>query len=207
MGLKERRERERQARRESILSAARDLLHKKGINGASMNQIAKKAELGVATLYSYFTSKEELFFILQQEGLDHLKKFTSKNLKKKDDPKTKLKKIAFSFLEFSQKKKNYYYIINYFISTPEILFEQKLKDEIDGQAEQALSVAELVVKEGIDSKVFKDVDEKRISVMFWGMVHGLIQFKKLESTILSNDNYLEMFEYSVDYFIESLCPH
>ena len=57
MGLKERREREKQARREQILSAARGLLHKKGINAASMNQIAKKAELGVATLYSYFTRR------------------------------------------------------------------------------------------------------------------------------------------------------
>ncbi len=204
MGLKERREREKQARRESILKAARELLHTKGINGASMNQIAKKAELGVATLYSYFKNKEELFLVLQEEGLDLLKEYISEALKDLNDSKEKLKAIATSFLDFSQKRKNYYYIINYFISTPEILFEPTLKDKIDLQAERAMGVAEVVVAEGVEKGVFKEQNPKRCAVAFWGLVHGLTQFKKLETTILKDDNHTAIFSSSIDRFIQAI---
>ena len=204
MGVKERREREKGARRESILSAARELLHQKGINGASMNQIAKKAELGVATLYSYFKNKEDLYLTLQKEGLALLKAQTMENLSVIDDPKEKLRIIALSFLEFSQKRKNYYYIINYYISTPEILFEQRLKDEIDSQAENSLNVVEQVFREGVAEGVFMQSNHKRCSIMFWALVQGLTQYRKLESTILKDDNYQELFEFSIEHFIQSI---
>jgi AcrR family transcriptional regulator len=72
MGLKERREREKEARKQQILDAARQLLFKKGIQSTSINQIARTAELGVGTIYFYFQSKEEIFYSLQEEGLDLL---------------------------------------------------------------------------------------------------------------------------------------
>jgi AcrR family transcriptional regulator len=72
MGLKERREREKEARKGQILTAARSLLFKKGIQATSINQIARKAELGVGTIYFYYQSKEEIFYWLQEEGLDIL---------------------------------------------------------------------------------------------------------------------------------------
>lgn len=204
MGLKERREREKEARRESILRAARELLHEKGINGASMNQIAKRAELGVATLYSYFKNKEDLFLALQQEGLDLLRDQIMNNLKGVRDPREKLRKIAFAYLDFSRQRKNFYYIINYFISTPEILFEQQMKSEIDLQAEKALQIGVEVVREGIASGVFKDVNPKRCMFMFWVLVQGLTQYRKFETTILKDDNHLEIFEFSISHFIASL---
>ncbi len=204
LGLKERREREKKARRESILCAARELLHQKGINGASMNQIAKKAELGVATLYSYFKNKEDLYLVIQKEGLELLKEYTLQKLSPSDDAKEKLRKIATSFLEFSQKRKNYYYVINYYISTPEILFEPRLKDEIDSQAENSLNVAEKVIREGIECGLFIKTNSKRCSIMFWAMVQGLTQYRKLESTILKDDNYQEIFEFSIEQFIRSI---
>ena len=72
MGLKERREREKEARKRQILAAARRLLFKKGIQSTSINQIARTAELGVGTIYFYYQSKEEIFYSLQEEGLDIL---------------------------------------------------------------------------------------------------------------------------------------
>lgn len=204
MGLKERREREKQARREQILNAARELLHEKGIHAASMNQIAKKAELGVATLYSYFKNKEDLFIALQQEGLDLLKSHLMKVLDHQTDPRIKLRDMAWAFLEFSQQQKKFYYIINYFISNPEILFEPQLKDLVDLRAQKTLSVVETVVREGIEQGVFKPIDSMRCTIMFWGLIHSLTLYKKLESTILRNDNHTEIYIFAVQHFIDSI---
>lgn len=205
MGLKERRAREKLARREEILAAARELLHQKGIYAASMNQIAKQAELGVATLYSYFKNKEDLFITLQEEGLDLLKNHMLQALVDVVDPREKLRKVALAFLDFSQQYKNYYYIINYFISTPEILLEPQLKDKVDHQAARALGVAEQIICEGSEKGIFKPLNAKRCSIMFWGLIHGLAQYKKLETTIFKEDQYAEIFLFAVDHFIDSLC--
>ena len=61
MGIKERREREKNERRESILRAAIQVYAKEGYHAITMDKIAAKAELGRATLYLYFKTKDEIF--------------------------------------------------------------------------------------------------------------------------------------------------
>lgn len=204
MGVKERREREKQARREQILKTARELLHEKGINGASMNQIAKRAELGVATLYSYFESKEHLFLTIQQEGLELLRELTMKAVRKEVDPAEKLKKIAMAYLEFSQKRKDYYYIINYFVSTPEILFKPTEKGKIDEHAGKSMQYVETTIQEGIDAGVFQKTNVRRCTIMFWGMINGLTQYRKFETTLFRDDDHLSIYIYAVEKFVDSL---
>jgi len=62
MGIRERREREREQRRESIVAAAKKVFLQKGIENTTMVDIAREAELSKAALYLYFNSKEELTF-------------------------------------------------------------------------------------------------------------------------------------------------
>lgn len=204
MGLKERRQRERDARRELILKAARELLHEKGLNGASMNQIAKRAELGVATLYSYFTNKEELYIALQEEGLALLQKKMVTAVKGITDPATKLQTIADTYFTFSQKNKNYYYIVNYFSSSPEILFQPDLKAKIDEQAAGSMQLPRLTIEEGIASGVFKETNARHASIMFSAMLQGLTQYRKLEKTVFAGENYRDIFSFSIKQFINSL---
>lgn len=61
MGIQERKEREKGERKALILRCAKDLLLEHGVEGVSMLDIAKKAELSKGTLYLYFPGKEELF--------------------------------------------------------------------------------------------------------------------------------------------------
>ncbi len=204
MGLKERRQREKDARRELILKAARELLHEKGLNGASMNQIAKRAELGVATLYSYFKNKEELFLTLQHEGFDLLNQKIQDAISSETDPARKLQIIANTYLSFSKENKNYYYIINYFVSSPEILFEPSLKAEIDEQAAEPMRIPRAIIEEGIKVGTFKQIDARRAGIMFSGLLQGLTQYQKLEQTIFAGESFVEIFDFSITQFINSL---
>lgn len=204
MGLKERRQRERDARRESILKAARELLHEKGLSGASMNQIAKRAELGVATLYSYFTNKEELYIALQKEGLALLEKKIARATRRTTEPADKLRIIAETFLAFSQKNKNYYYIINYFGSSPEILFQPDLKAKIDEQAAGSMQSPQIAIEEGIAAGIFKKTNARYAGIMFSALLQGLTQYRKLEKTVFADDSFEDIFFFSIQQFIDSL---
>lgn len=72
MNPKEKRMLERQQlsdkRRSDILQAARRVFNFKGIESATMSDIAIEAEMGVATLYRYFNTKPELVI---ETGIDY----------------------------------------------------------------------------------------------------------------------------------------
>ncbi len=70
MGVAQRRERERERRRQEILAAAAEVFAERGLAGASMGAIAGRAELGKATLYYYFETKEELHAAVLAEGTE-----------------------------------------------------------------------------------------------------------------------------------------
>jgi AcrR family transcriptional regulator len=56
-----RRQRERVARRDDILRAAREVFGSHGFQAATLDDIAARAELAKGTLYNYFHSKDEIF--------------------------------------------------------------------------------------------------------------------------------------------------
>jgi len=71
MGIAERREREREARRAALLEATRALLLERGFAGTTTKAIAERCELSEATLFFYFGSKEEVLVSLLFEGIDY----------------------------------------------------------------------------------------------------------------------------------------
>ncbi|PYR27495.1 MAG: hypothetical protein DMF98_05740 [Acidobacteria bacterium] len=68
MGIKERQERDREAVRRAILDAARDLFTTEGYRNVSIRKIAERIEYSPAAIYSYFPSKDDIFFALAEEG-------------------------------------------------------------------------------------------------------------------------------------------
>lgn len=63
-----RRERERLLRRAAMLDAALAVFAEKGYGGASVDEIAERAEFGKGTIYNYFPGgKDELFLTLFEE--------------------------------------------------------------------------------------------------------------------------------------------
>lgn len=76
MGIAERRERERdlqqKRRREQILEAAKRLFHTKGFTVATVEDIAKEAELSPAAIYLYFKNKDDIYVSLNLQLLEYL---------------------------------------------------------------------------------------------------------------------------------------
>lgn len=59
-----RRERERIRHRQEILDAARKVMSARGIDGMTVEEVAREAEFAVGSVYRHFRSKEELLEIL-----------------------------------------------------------------------------------------------------------------------------------------------
>ena len=78
MGIKERHERERETVRRAILDAARDLFTAEGYRNVSVRKIAERIEYSPAAIYSYFPSKDDIFFALAEEGFQRLFELSQK---------------------------------------------------------------------------------------------------------------------------------
>ena len=59
---------ERRMREQRILSGALDVFKARGLEGATMEEIAEESGFGKATLYYYFQSKEEVFSAILENG-------------------------------------------------------------------------------------------------------------------------------------------
>jgi len=71
MSVTQRRLREREARVSLILDAALRVFTTRGLHEGTMEEIAEAAELGKATLYYYFPSKETILSALVETTIEH----------------------------------------------------------------------------------------------------------------------------------------
>jgi AcrR family transcriptional regulator len=108
MGIRERQERERTAVRQAILGAARDLFVSEGYRNVSMRKIAERIEYSPAAIYSYFPSKDDIFFALAEEGFRLLSGFGMKAFEHSTDPYTRLRLGLWAFYEFSKVYPQYF---------------------------------------------------------------------------------------------------
>jgi AcrR family transcriptional regulator len=80
------REQKKQQTREAILSAALQLFARKGYDNTSIDELARAARIGKGTIYSYFSSKSEIFLAFCEEQLE----FVFRELAEKSDPRASL---------------------------------------------------------------------------------------------------------------------
>lgn len=208
MGTKQRRRREKEHRRQQILDAARILLFENGLKAVSVNRIARRAELAVGTIYFYFRSKEEIFAALQEEGLTLLLNDVRGALAAATDARESLHNIAQAYLNFSREQKDYFDVINYFLSSGDVLLTPEIKQQVDRQGNRILRVVEQTLQRGVDKGQFRISDVRRHALLFWVILHGLVPFRKMKDTLLSGDSLPGIYRFAVDHFINGLSePH
>lgn len=72
MGVAERKQLEKNARRKIILECAAAVFQRKGFIASTIEDIAEKAQIAKGTIYLYFKSKADLYFNLTQPAIENL---------------------------------------------------------------------------------------------------------------------------------------
>jgi len=185
-----RREKEREERRASILNAAREILISKGVHQIKVEDIAAAAEVSKGTVYLYFQTKETILAILLQEGLalliDHIGEAYS--AREPYSASDRLRRMAQAYFDFFQQYPHYYRLM--------ILFERrKFQESVDAslyeqtmmRSMRGLSYVVQALEQGIlDGEFIVDNTRQSASVL-WAMLHGVYM-------ILGNPFRREMLE-------------
>mgnify|MGYP006189960377 CR=1 FL=1 len=170
MNLSNRKIEERKQRKELILNGALEVFKKKGIEGATIDEIAIQSGFGKATLYYYFKSKEEVFSAILTNGWQKLwldleptiaESYKSPremflNLLLKISDNVKARPGLFEFLFNAPKK-------HVFESKPWAKYQERI-----------YSVIQTIIEEGIALGEFPDTNPKVLFKALGGLFMGLV---------------------------------
>jgi AcrR family transcriptional regulator len=120
LGVKERQEREREAVARSILDAARELFVAEGYQNVSIRKIADRIEYSPAAIYSYFPSKDDIFFALAEEGFHILFSSADQDIDPGADGLDALRRPFWHFYQFSRTHPEYFALMFVDRSVPRI---------------------------------------------------------------------------------------
>ena len=72
--MSELRKKQKAKRKQAIIEAAKHLISERGYRNTSIESVASEAEVGVATVYNYFSTKQELFIYFFHDEIKRLLK-------------------------------------------------------------------------------------------------------------------------------------
>jgi AcrR family transcriptional regulator len=153
MGIKERQERDREAVHRAILDAARDLFVTEGYDNVSIRKIAERIEYSPAAIYSYFPSKDDIFFALAEEGFRLLGDpglIEGQERLQGLPPLARVRAVFWRLYEFSRQQPEYFALMFIDRSVPRIgreyerfAFAREMKRHIAEEIQRAVDTGEL----------------------------------------------------------------
>lgn len=194
MGTKERREREKETRRKAILDAAERVFFARGLEKATMDEVAEEAEFSKGTIYLYFKNKEDLYLAIIARGSAILK---SLFLRAQAEPGSGLEKvcrIGEAYCEFARAYPDYFNAMLYFESTE---FERLVADSPSAQAcwcltDEIFAIVIDALKQGMaDGSVRADIDASLVATLLWAQMTGVLQIAHTRSTHLKEHFQIE----------------
>jgi AcrR family transcriptional regulator len=177
MGIKERREREKDERREEIIAAAEEIFFKKGLAEATMDDIAEAAELSKGTLYLYYKSKEDLYLAVMLKGMEIMADLFKHAIESDESSIKQIHNLGDAYYQFFEKHREYFRMFSFFESpqfhtqvSPEML--QHCTDHDRKVWELVMTPIRRGVAEGL---LHKGLVPMEVAVMLWSNSNGLMR--------------------------------
>lgn len=181
MGIKERKIREKESRLQDILKSAKSVFFEKGFQAATMEEIAKLAEISKGTIYLYFKNKDDLFTSIILEGMKQLHERFVELESNLDNGKFKSSEdLVMGFFQMDYG----IYIMNpdslriYQSFQLNNLFLNLAKENLDlinEAGRENLTIARRIIARAIEMKLFPKLDPAQVIDVFRAVFLGNVQ--------------------------------
>lgn len=168
MGVKERKERDKEAMRDMIIQSAHQLFVDRGFEEVSIRNIAEAIEYSPATIYLYFKDKNDIYYSIQGEAFKIFNKYMAESATVKD-PLKQVIKMGEQYVKFAHKYPAYYKIM--FIAEAPMMCDQTTDGWQEG--DKALRGLEGLVQACIEVGHFKKQPPREVAFTVWSYVHGM----------------------------------
>ncbi|HAV22642.1 MAG TPA: hypothetical protein DCX46_03955 [Bacteroidetes bacterium] len=176
MGIHERKEREKEQRREEILQAATKVFFEKGLQVATMDEIADAAELSKGTLYLYYKSKEDLYLGVMSIGIDILYDMFLKATERTASTLETLRSFSRAFVEFFRTHRDYYRMFHFF-QNPQLhkQVSDEMKEYCRTNNQKLWDLATKILQRGVDEGLLrKDLAPIEMAFLVWSTSNSIM---------------------------------
>ena len=148
-------------KKETLMKIVVGVLSREGLHDTTMDIVAREAGVAKGTLYTYFRNKEDLV----KEAIDTtiapmLEELTA-ILKSKLPPDQKLIQMTSRHLSYFEEHRDFFSIFVHDRSRE----QRRLKRYRSCQYQDFVDAVALVIRDGIEKKIFRDLDHRKIAAM------------------------------------------
>jgi AcrR family transcriptional regulator len=179
----ERKAQERQARRRRIQEAARTVFAERGYAGASIELIARAAQLSVGAIYLYFRSKEDLYTSLIEDTLTVFD-VEMAQVREQAEVSKRLRETWSILVRWAEKDVEGPRILR-LLSQPAI--RPQLSDEVVAAVSSGIQRIQdhmgACIADGIHAGVYRQVNAREVADLAWAVLLGSLDAAEMATNI------------------------
>lgn len=162
-----------------IFETSMKLFAEKGYDGTSIEEITSVVGVAKGTLYYHFSSKEEIFNFLVEEGMNLLKNSIKIKINKQEKNIDKLRAIILIQIKIIAKYENFMSIV-----LSEIWGNSTRSKTCQDNLNDYLSIVKDIISKGIQNKEIKNIDVDIAADEIFGMVCTSLYYKKNNELVI-----------------------
>jgi AcrR family transcriptional regulator len=178
MGSVERRTREREATRELILDAAREMFVERGYEATTMRAIADRIEYTPTAIYHHFLNKEALLAELSAQDFRALGAAFQK-LNRVADPIERLRRCGQAYVEFGLRHPMQYQFMFMTRKPPEVMQAIRSRDPSEDSFAFLRQTCADAIAAGRLRPEYRDPD--LVALMAWSALHGFLSIRIVQA--------------------------
>lgn len=164
------------ARRETIVAAARALFYQRAYENVSIRDLEKETKLTRGAIYYYFDDKSDIYQAVVADGLaavvDRLRTVTAEH---EGDPERQLRALVRSYIALYDEQRQMFDVhLRYFFGRPNEGQSSEHLEQADLYLREALAIVEGVFAAGVAAGTFDSPDPSFEALAFWGMVSTVV---------------------------------
>jgi len=169
-------------KRNKILNNAAKLFARDGFEKVPMSEIAAKLKLNKATLYYYFKSKDEIFFMIQMQAIEQANEALEKVLRSNLGPKEKLREAIKSHVRIATRD----YITGTFRQR-ELVLPRKLMVKVIAARNRFEKNFEKIILEGVEEGIYKSENWKLAVLSTLGALNAIPRWYSPKGTLSADE--------------------
>ena len=169
MPISQRQLEERKMRKDRILDGALEVFKEKGLEGATMDEIANSSGFGKATLYYYFKSKEDVLSEILNEGWMKIWESLEPVIADQKSPRKTFVNLLMKIVEYAQRRPG---LFEFLFNAPKAI---KLDDQPWKEYQHRLyTVIQGLLEDGIKAGEFPRIEPRLMFKALGGLFMGLV---------------------------------
>lgn len=198
MGIAERKLRQKEEFRASILEAAWLQVLTDGWQSLSIRKIADAIEYSIPVIYNYFENKEAILLEFTREGFQKLADVLQQVKGQHSDPATQLEAMANAYWDFAFDHKEYYQLM-FGLGIPAC-------DRVNQVAEMKYMTSMMIsgIQEAIAISSHKNAELYLKYHTYFSILHGLVSIQMIEKDGKPAEENRRILQDAVSGFIKSL---